>query len=125
MIIPIYAALFGLLFVFLSIRVIKQRVKNQVAIGDGQHPELMRTMRVHGNFAEYVPFALLIMFFLETQTNHSVFIHVLGLALLAGRLIHAYGVSKTDEELHFRKIGMILTFIVIISSSVRVLFSYF
>ena len=125
MITPIYAALFGLIFVFLSIRVIKQRVKNQVTIGDGQHPELMRTMRVHGNFAEYVPLALLLLFFLETQTNHSVFIHVLGLVLLAGRLIHAYGVSKTDEELHFRKIGMILTFIVILSSAVRILFSYF
>ena len=82
-------------------------------------------MRVHGNFAEYVPLALLLLFFLETQTNHSVFIHALGLVLLAERLIHAYGVSKTDEELHFRKIGMILTFIVIISSAVRILFSYF
>ena len=124
MITPIYAAIFGLFFVFLSFCVIKQRAKNQVTIGGGQHPELMRTMRVHGNFAEYVPLALLLLFFLETQTNHSAVIHALGLALLAGRVIHMYGISKTNEDLRFRKIGMVLTLTVIILSAIKILFSY-
>ncbi|MEN9842262.1 MAG: hypothetical protein RLZZ612_91 [Pseudomonadota bacterium] len=30
----------------------------RVAVGDGGHPELLRAMRVHANFAEYVPLSL-------------------------------------------------------------------
>ena len=125
MITPIYAAIFGLFFIFLSIRVIKLRANNHIALGDDQLPELTRAMRVHGNFAEYVPFALLLMFFLETQTSHFLFIHFLGLTLLAGRLIHAHGVSQANEVIQLRKIGMVLSFTVIISSAIRILLSYF
>jgi len=124
MVTPIYAAFLGLIFVFFSFRVIKQRFEHQVTIGDGEHPELLRTMRAHGNFAEYVPLALILIFLLETQTDQSVFIHLLGLALLVGRLVHAYGVSNTNEVIRFRKIGMVLTFLVIISSAIGILFSY-
>ena len=55
-----YAALLALLFVALSWRTIGLRRRYCVAVGDGGQPELLRAMRVHANFAEYVPLALLL-----------------------------------------------------------------
>ena len=62
---PIYATILGLLFIALSVRTIRMRRKHRVAVGDGNNSELRRAMRVHANFAEYVPLALLLIFFVE------------------------------------------------------------
>jgi uncharacterized protein len=110
---PYYAAVFALLFFALSIRVGFKRRKYKVALGSGQHPELERAMRVHGNFAEYVPFALLLIFFVEMQTGMVPLVHGFCLVLLLARLLHAYGVSQVQENLRFRMVGIMLTFLVI------------
>nr|WP_265324035.1 MAPEG family protein [Aeromonas veronii] len=54
-ILPVYAALLALLFVLLSIRTIRTRHSRKVALGHGDDPAMLRAMRVHANFAEYVP----------------------------------------------------------------------
>jgi len=59
-ILPVYAALLALLFVLLSIRTIRTRHSRKVALGHGDDPAMLRAMRVHANFAEYVPLALLL-----------------------------------------------------------------
>ena len=105
-----YAALLGLFFVFLSFRVIGWRRLKSVELGHGEDSELLRRMRVHANFAEYVPFTLLLMAIAESMTAPRPLIHVAGLILIAGRLMHAYGLSQTPHILRFRVGGMILTF---------------
>ncbi len=62
-ILPVYAALLALLFVLLSIRTIRTRHSRKVALGHGDDPAMLRAMRVHANFAEYVPLALLLISF--------------------------------------------------------------
>lgn len=109
-ILPVYAALLTLLFVFLSIRTIKARRRAQIAIGSGASPELNRAMRVHANFAEYAPLGLLLIYLVEMQSAAGWLIHLLGLLLLMGRLSHAYGVSQTRENFKFRMYGMMMTF---------------
>jgi uncharacterized membrane protein YecN with MAPEG domain len=69
-------------------------------------------MRVHANFAEYVPFALLLATFIEMQSRPAWLIHLLCLALLIGRVIHAYGVSQEHENYSLRMAGMATTFAV-------------
>ena len=64
---PIYAGLLALLFILLSMRVIGTRRAARVALGDGGIPALLRRQRVHGNFAEYAPLALLLMALAELQ----------------------------------------------------------
>lgn len=107
---PIYAALLGLLFIVLSVRVIRLRRSHKVAIGAQGDKAVERAMRVHANFAEYAPFALLLIFMLELKGVAGVWIHILGLMLLVGRALHAYGVSRPDEDFRFRVSGMSLTF---------------
>jgi uncharacterized membrane protein YecN with MAPEG domain len=67
-------------------------------------------MRVHANFAEYVPFTLLLMAMAESMTAPRPLIHLVGLLLIAGRLMHAYGLSQTPHILRYRVWGMMLTF---------------
>ncbi len=105
-----YAALLALLFVFLSVRVIGWRREVRVELGHGDDNQLLRRMRVHANFAEYVPFTLLLMAMAESMTAPRPLIHLAGLILIAGRLIHAYGLSQTPHILRYRVRGMILTF---------------
>ena len=117
-IVPIYAGLLGLVFIFLSVRVIRARRQERVALGDGGNPRLRRAIRVHANFAEYVPLALILIAFAELQGQPGVLVHTLGLALLVGRLIHAFGVSQENETFRYRTAGMSLTFIAIAAASV-------
>ena len=105
-----YAAILSLLFVWLSRNVIVARRRQRVPLGDGGHPELLRRMRAHANFAEYAPFALVLMAFAEIQGLFPILVHALGLTLLVGRCLHAYGVSRSPENFRFRVTGMALTF---------------
>lgn len=120
---PLYAAILGLVFVALSLQTIRLRRRHRVALGDGDQAPLRRAMRAHANFAEYVPLALLLMFFVERGGGSALRMHILGIALLAGRLLHAWGLSQTRENFRYRTIGMVLTFSVIISASLFLLFA--
>ncbi len=121
---PLYAAIIGLVFVVLSVRTLLLRRRLGIAIGTGEDPELTRAMRVHSNFAEYVPLALILFYFLEVETDVDLWIHVLCISLIVGRLLHAYGVSQVEENYRFRMAGMILTLGSIISASTRLIVSY-
>lgn len=121
---PAYAALFAFIFIVLSARTIILRGRFKIGIGWGDEPMLERAMRAHANFAEYVPFAILLVFFLETQLSHPALIHSLYLTLLLGRLLHAYGISQAKENHRCRVIGMIMTFSVIVYTSSHLLLGY-
>lgn len=116
-----YSALAALLFVALSIRCLLLRRKFKVALGPSENLSLQRAIRAQANFAEYVPLALLLLFFLEQQTQSPGWIHSLGVLLLLGRLSHGIGVSQLDENFLFRVVGMAATFTVIISSALALL----
>lgn len=105
-----YASILALFFVSLSVRVIGARRAARVALGDGGNAQLLRRQRVHGNFAEYVPLALILMLLAEQQGTAPWVVHGIGLLLLAGRLMHAFGVSQSPERIWQRVTGMSLTF---------------
>ena len=121
---PMYVALFGIILFVLSIRTIRARRRLRIAIGAGDDKTMERAMRVHANFCEYVPIALILIYMLELTVGTSYWIHVLGSGLLVGRLLHAYGVSRPREDFRFRVTGMVLTFTVILSSATRILLAY-
>ncbi len=121
---PIYAALLSLIFVVLSIKTIIIRRKNKVAVGDGNKPQLQRAMRVHANFAEYTPIAIILVGFVESLKYNEIIVHILLSLFLLGRIIHAYGLSKIDEDFRFRVFGMVLTFNVITVASGLIIFNF-
>ena len=120
-IVPFYAAILAIIFIGLSMRVARMRGETKIGIGAGGNPVLERRMRVQANFAEYVPFALLLLAFLEMQQHSRSLIHLLCLALIVGRIIHAYGVSQDDEDIRFRITGIIITAAVILVAAILLL----
>jgi hypothetical protein len=109
----LYAGLLVPIFVFLAVRVIGARRNAKVAIGDGGDKALLRRMRVHANFAEYVPLALVLMALAESLGTNRWLLHASGIALVAARLVHAAGVSQMKENLALRTAGMAGTFTVL------------
>jgi hypothetical protein len=123
-IVPLYAALLTLLFVAISIRTLRLRRRLKIGIGDGGNQQMLRAMRVNSNFSEYVPLSLIVLYLVEAQHASGLFVHALGLALLVGRLLHAYGVSQVKENYRFRVAGMVMTFTVLLNASAYLLFNY-
>lgn len=116
-VVPLYAAIFALVFVGLSMRVANTRRVMQIGLGTGNSITLERRIRVQGNFAEYVPFALILLTFVEVQGSAKWLVHLLCLALLAARLAHAYGVAQEPETIPIRASAMVVTFSVFIIAS--------
>ena len=108
----LYAALLAVLFLVLSVRVIGARRRYQVALG-APNRAIERAIRAHGNFAEYGPLALILLALAESLGLAPLALHALGLALVAGRAAHAWGISQEPEVLRFRVVGMMLTFAVL------------
>ena len=114
---PLYAGLLALWFLVLSWRVVQRR-RSGVHLGDGGDPALLRVIRGHANFAEYVPLAPLLMGMLELSRFSIYVLHALGIVLLVARLLHGYALSFTDKFLFGRFWGTTLTFIVLASEAV-------
>ena len=115
---PVYAALFALFFVALSLRVIRFRRSARISLGDGGDEELRRRTRVHANFAEYVPLTLLLMALAELQGQPGWSIHAIGALLAIGRLAHAYGVSQAPQIMKLRVLGMVTTIAAMVTGAV-------
>jgi hypothetical protein len=109
-----YASLLGLLYIGLAINIILLRKKFKVGINDGGNKDLAKAIRVHGNFAEYVPIALILLASYELNGASAMMLHVLGAALVVGRVLHVIGLTKTIGLSVQRQVGMLSTFFVIL-----------
>lgn len=104
----LYAGLLALIFLALSARVVA--VRGRVSLGDGGDPEVLRRMRGHANFAEYVPLILVMMALLENQQVAAWQLHAIGATLVFARVIHGIALSFTRKWFFGRFFGTVLTF---------------
>lgn len=102
--------------VWLALQTIKVRRANKVKLGDGGDFELQSAIRAHGNFAEYMPITIILLFLLEYNGMHYLVIHVIGIAFLVGRWTHAQGLLK--DNLRKRVMGMGFTLNIIIGLAI-------
>ena len=112
----IYAGLCGLLMAWLALQTIKMRRANRVKLGDGGSLALQSAIRAQGNFAEYMPIVLILLFLLEYNGMYYLVIHAVGMAFLIGRWIHAQGLLK--DNLRYRMRGMSFTLVILIGLAV-------
>ena len=117
------AAILVGLFIFLSAQVIVFRRTNRVSMGDQGDPRLLSLMRAHGNFAEYTPFALLLLGLAEVQSAPFLALAGLGLILVLGRILHAIAFVSNRMNMRFRVLGMLLTFLALILGAALNLFA--
>jgi uncharacterized membrane protein YecN with MAPEG domain len=116
MISAIYASLAALLIVWLSLNVIKVRRQKRVSVGDGDDLELITAMSAQSNALEYLPIALILLFSLEYNGAALIIIHIIGLVLMAGRVLHAHAILTNN--LQTRVLAMQITIWMIIGLAV-------
>jgi uncharacterized membrane protein YecN with MAPEG domain len=109
MIIAFWTLPLTLIFLWLSFRVIRYRRAERIPLGSGGNAALERAMRAHANFAEYVPFAMLMLVLAEWAGTWPWLLHALGALLVAARLSHGMGLMQDPEDYRFRVFGMMGT----------------
>ncbi len=106
----VIAAVLTIIFVRLSFAVIALRRKNKIGLGSGGHEDLERAIRAQGNFAEYVPFGVILIACLELNGAPWWLVAIPGMTLIIGRLIHAKGIHIPPPDFSKRVLGMKITF---------------
>ena len=118
----LYAGLMGLWLLVLAFAVMRERRRNDVSVGDAGVPALQRAIRAHGNAVEYVPVALILLGLAEGMGMPGWLLHLAGLALTAGRLLHGWYFLTGAARLNVRVAGMMLTVAVIALLSLGLVF---
>ena len=97
MITSVYCAIIALIFIALSINVIRGRRNFHTALGDANNIEMLRQIRAQSNLAEYSPLFIILLAFAEYQGLQASAVHFFGIIFIIGRLIHAYSLLKAEE----------------------------
>jgi len=107
---PITALYAGIMVIFalaLSFRAggFRGRSGISVGLGDPVNMDLAERVRIHQNFLEYVPMAIILMGILETNGGNATFLHVFGVVLIVARIAHAVGLKHDNMRHPGRAIG--------------------
>jgi uncharacterized membrane protein YecN with MAPEG domain len=124
MITALYAALLGLFFTVLTLRILALRGVTPLkwlAFNNFGAQALERSVRAHGNFIEYVPMVLLMMYFAEVAELSPLRLHITGTMLLLGRVMHGICFGFLEFNMPLRFGGMVLTLLALINISVSLL----
>ena len=104
-----YAGLLGIILLVLSIRVVTVvRAKGKIGYGDGGDPDFTTVVWGQGNCVEYVPLTLILIAFAEAGGTSAFWIHAMGVALVAGRIMHPFGLTKKPGFDPLRFVGATL-----------------
>lgn len=107
----LWVGLHLLLLLILSLLVVRQRQKHKVALGDEGIAELLQAIRAQGNAVEYIPSALIGLVVLELTGAPPLLVHIGGLVLFVGRVLHAIGLSNSGGVSMLRTVGVVLTWL--------------
>ena len=124
MVTALYAALLALLLFILSIRVIGLRGNPAfafIAQSRGDDELLQRAIRAHGNFTEYVPTMLILLYFLETSGLSAGLLHAFAGAFLLGRMVHGVCMGFMRSAMLLRGGGTALTLMPSLAAAVALL----
>lgn len=123
-VIPVYAAILGLMFFVFTLRVGLYRFKSRVSLGDAGDKTLRKRIRGQGNFVETVPLVLLLLVLMESAGASNTWLHSLGAMLVLGRLSHYLQITDMVKPLFFRMGGMLATLIPALVASIWLLKDY-
>ncbi len=105
----LYAGLLLVVFLAVTWRALAARQRSGVVLGTGGDRRLERAARVHANFVEYVPLFLVVLLAAELCGAAGIVLHGAGAMMVAGRALHAAGMSREPDIVPLRAAGMLLT----------------
>lgn len=111
-VVALYAGVNILILLVLAALVMMGRRKHKIVLGDGANEDFNRAVRAHANASEYIPAGLigLVLLALLDPAVPLWLLHVAGLSLTAGRILHGIGLH-TGMLNAGRMLGMVLTWL--------------
>lgn len=120
----LFAAILALVYAGLSFWVVAGRLSGDVLHGDGGDKQLMKRIRSHGNFIEYVPLTLILIGLLEASGSSGALVKTLLVILLVARLLHPVGMlapRNSPQQFACRGGGIIATIAVMTIAAVMLI----
>lgn len=121
----IAAGIMGLWHLALSWNVVSYRRKSATVDGnsaDDPSSMLYRSIRAHGNNAEYTPLLLILLALVEYGGAINYAVMVLAAMIVLGRLMHGIGMGYTDGSVMFYRVaGTVLTWTSLLTGSLGTL----
>jgi uncharacterized membrane protein YecN with MAPEG domain len=112
------AGVHGLMLLLLVWPIVRTRRAQRIGLGAGGDVAMLRRIRVHANFVEYVPMGLILLALLELAGTSRTVVAALGALLLVARLLHAMGLSRSEGYSFGRMWGTLLTWTMLFAASV-------
>ncbi|GLQ19442.1 MAPEG family protein [Algimonas porphyrae] len=122
-IVALYVALTLLFNPFLMLRIGLIRQKKRINLGDGGDADMLARIRTHGNFTEVAPLILIGLITMAMMNGSPLMLHIVGMALIVGRLLHFTGMNGMFGQGRF--LGTILTLLAFITQGVYLLYLIF
>lgn len=129
MIVPVtavFAAVTGLLLLVLSTHVVRFRLKYQKGMGVTDDRDFEAAVRAHANLVEYAPLGLLMLALAELNGVSGQLVYWAGMALVVGRILHAWGMINGRGGTHkARMAGIVLTWLAILVTALLLLWNVY
>ncbi len=121
--VAIYAALNSAVLFWLAVQTGRMRQREKVFMGDGGNSRMIRVMRGHANAIEFIPITLISMTLAALLGTSAPIIHLLGILLTVGRVLHALHFTAADAPMWQRMAGTGLSFLAMAGASLAALVS--
>ena len=120
----LYTSLLTILAIFLALRNGLIRGKTKTMLGEGDSPELLQSIRAHGNLMEHAPIALILLLLLDMQGVADWKLHLIGSSFFLCRILHAYGITISRESTPYRVVGALGSWVLMLGMSVYGIYAY-
>lgn len=120
----LYTSLLTILAIFLALRNGVIRGKTKTMLGEGDSPELLQSIRAHGNLMEHAPIALILLLLLEMQGVADWKLHLIGSSFFLCRILHAYGITISRESTPYRVVGALGSWVLMLGMSGYGIYAY-
>lgn len=118
----LFTAINILILFVLTYLVIRQRRSQAISMGHNDNENMQRAIRVHGNFTEYAPLAMIGLYGMAACGASAYWMYGIGGAFTLGRIMHAFGYSKVTGLSFGRFYGMAITATSLLVMAVYLLF---
>ena len=121
----LYAGLLAIIWFVLFAMIGRLRSQLNISLGDGGNPALILAGRRYMNFIECTPFAMLLLYIVDSNGGGVMWVHALGIILVVSRIIHPFGLTIEKMNTPARLLGAGGTVFVILACAVTLFWQYF